>query len=58
MDEKLEAKDYIVKQLYQNILNDEVSNVHTQLLDDRDMAKRVVAHCKKAAKFDLEKNYQ
>ena len=57
MDERLEPKDYIVKQLYQNILNDEVSNVHTQLRDDRDMAKLVAAHCKKAAKFDLDKNY-
>ena len=57
MDERLEPKEYIVKQLYQNILNDEVSNVHTQLLDDKDMARRVAAHCKKAARFDLEKNY-
>lgn len=57
MDEQMTPNDSIARQLYQNILQDEINNTHTQQLDDRDMAKKIVSHCKKAAKFDLDHNY-
>lgn len=57
MAEAIEPNESIVNQLYQHIMNEEVNNVHTQLHDDKYMARVLEKHCKKAAKFDLDHNH-